>query len=129
MKRDSTPVTKANQTVASFWSGFGADDFYARFTHDGEIEETDMSPKYEPEYTGRLVGARSHLVTVGSPPTVTVYRNGSSIGTITWAGTESERDFDHLFVADTDILQVQVTDAGSGALGISIRFKFIKENA
>lgn len=106
------------------------DSAYVLFSHDGPVAvAADLSNVYEPAVRLTLLGARSRLATAGSSTTtVTIYKNGSSIGTISWGSGEtlSVTTFEVGFVADTDLLQVRCTTAGTDAKGISIRFKFMR---
>lgn len=106
------------------------DSIFARFTHSGPVAVSAvLSPAYEPPNRQTLLGARSRLAEAGSSTTtVTVYKNGSSIGSISWGSGEtlSADTFDVGFSADTDLLQVMCTAAGTDAKGISIRFEFMR---
>lgn len=106
------------------------DSIFTRFTHSGPVSVgDDLSPAYEPAHRQTLLGARGRLADAGSSTTtVTVYKNGSSIGAISWGSGEtlSVDTFDVGFSADTDLLQVMCTAAGTDAAGISIRFEFMR---
>lgn len=101
---------------------------YVRFTHDGPVVvSAGDSPVYEPDEDLLLIGARARLTTAGSSATtVEVAVNGDLVDSITWdAGSALEIvAFEELLTADTDLLTVSCTEAGSGAIGISIRFEF-----
>jgi hypothetical protein len=101
---------------------------YVQFTSDGPVTVGAVdSPVYEPHEDLLLIGARARLTTAGgSGTTVDVKVNGDSIGSITWAsGADlAVATFEDLLEADTDLLTVRCTEAGTDAVGISIRFEF-----
>ena len=100
---------------------------YHRFTHSGPLNTVDAdSAVYEPEHNLLLVGARARLGAGTTPTSIDVKVNGTTVDTITWAasGLAVEADDGELLTADTDLLAVRCTEAGTGAADCSIRFEF-----
>lgn len=74
-----------------------------------------------------LVSVRALLGTAGSSSTTVVVKvNGTSVGTVTLAsGDTSERaDINAALVADTDVVTMAVTAAGTGAADLTVIARF-----
>jgi hypothetical protein len=99
---------------------------YHRFTHAGALSVMDDdSAPYEPETNQILVAARGWLRAGSSSTSIAVKVNGSTVGTVSWSGSGlAVATFDELLEADTDLLTVRCTTAGTDAADCSIRFEF-----
>lgn len=127
------PISRLAPYFANPFDQPSTDDFFSvRFSHDGEVDTDDnASPIYDFTEDATLLRARGRL-TVGSSETtvVNILKNGSVIGFLSWGSgdTLATGDYDVDFVTDSDTLQVQCIVAGEGAVGISIRFDFIRND-
>jgi hypothetical protein len=126
-----TPITRAGQSIANAWTGLDLEGtVYVRFSHDGEVVIGDyLSPIYDFSEDLTLVEVRGTLAVPGSSSTVVeIYKNSSSIGSLTWGAGSGlvESSLSVGFSANSDALQVKCTTAGTDAVGISIRFRFLK---
>jgi hypothetical protein len=88
----------------------------------GTPDTTVMSPPWFPHYTHRTL-----RVTIGrdagtTAMTVTVYKNGSSVGTVSTSatGTAAFAYFTSSVTGGTDYLQAKVTTAGTGSTNPSV---------
>lgn len=92
------------------------------FTLSGPVAVTS-SPGDAADFDTTLVEVRCLLGTAGSSSTVvTVYVNGTSVGTVTLTSstTNASVTFATALTADTDILTVGVTTAGTGAKDLTV---------
>jgi len=95
-------------------------------SHAGRLTNRVSTP-YSPWFDSTLVEVYVGLDTAGTTDTVlTVYQNGSSIGTITiLAGhTTGSTAFNNDFAANSDKLTVQVTTIGTGAADLTAQARF-----
>lgn len=92
------------------------------FTYSGAVA-VSSSPPWVADTDVTLRKVRALLGTAGTSDTVvTVYKNGSSLGvlTLTSGDTNVAEDFAVSFAADTDLLTVAVTTAGTGAADLDV---------
>lgn len=100
-----------------------------RFTIGGEVATTELTdcPLVDFPIDVNLARVRGRLSGAGSSTTtVDVYKNGSSIATVSFGSgdTLATVTIGEPFDADDDTLAVACTAAGSGATGLSLRFDF-----
>lgn len=102
---------------------------YVPFTHAGPLVVDEFrSPAYLPAVDEKVKLARCWLTDAGSSTTsVAVYRGGTLVETISWAGGANLAivRFDLVLTGDADRLTVMTTAAGDGASGASIRFEMV----
>lgn len=92
------------------------------FSYAGAVAVSASTP-WVPQEGGVLTEARALLGTAGSSSTVvTVYVNGSSVGTVTLTSgqTNESTALSEALVADTDVVTVGVTTAGTGAEDLTV---------
>lgn len=91
--------------------------------NDGSAVSISTSPEIRPRATITVTGISATLTTAGSSATVVeLFKNGASVRTVTIPAGETYRfvEFAPLrFRARVDRYQMQVTTAGTGAVGIA----------
>lgn len=95
----------------------------AVFSYAGTLTVA-TSPRWYPRTTARLTQVVASLATAGTSDTVvTVYVNGTSVGTLTLRSgvTKASGSFTSALTADTDHLRVGVTTVGTGAADLTVQ--------
>ena len=117
--------------IRKLWAGVNARDrgevLDVPFTLPGGMRNSQSSRYYQ-RGGGRLQRIMMSLDTPGtSTTTVTIYKNGLSIVTLSLGAgfDKTSTVIDEMFVADSDYLQVGVTTAGSGASDLTVQCRFL----
>lgn len=97
-----------------------------RFSQSGAVAVMTSGPD-EARMTGQLIAVICRLGTAGTSNTVvTVYRNGTSIGTVTLAsGALRVAAYlgNYRIAAETDVMTVGITTAGTGAKDLTVKLR------
>lgn len=97
-----------------------------QFSLPGSVTAS-LSGPWMPDEDMTLVSVRALLGTAGTSSTVvTVYVNGSSVGTVTLASgaTSAQADIYVELVRNTDVVTLGVTTAGAGAAMLTVIVRF-----
>ena len=101
----------------------------AEFSYDNSALAASLSPRRPAEASGNMVEIYGELTTAGSTSTVvTVLLNDATLGTLTFAAGETEKDSPLSIVpirANIDKLQAQIVTAGTGAAGLDVQVRAI----